>query len=257
MVVAATAATAWSSTASANNSRVSIADFQWSNKTPHIDLGESVIWTWTGPDTNHSVTGRAPTENPFDPITTDDASQWDSDPGNEPNHEPGEEFKITFDHPGSYLFACKLHSVVRGVVTVSNDPGDPLSDPGPRPSINWDVDAPTVDDYFFTRDGTFPASPVIGPKGKGVGFRFSLGETGTASADYYQLVKRGASKRTLRVFRGYDEWNSHVGINRVRFAGNSRTFKPKPGNYIAFFRVEDEAANSSRDITLRFKIKRR
>ena len=223
MVVVATAATAWSSTASANNSRVSIADFQWSNKTPHIDLGESVIWTWTGPDTNHSVTGRAPTDNPFDPITTDDASQWDSDPGNEPNHEPGEEFKITFDHPGSYLFACKLHSVVRGVVTVSNDPGDPLSDPGPRPSINWDVDAPTVDDYFFTRDGTFPASPVIGPKGKGVGFRFSLGETGTASADYY--VTQGALlfvERDAGVAGGPSPFKEDPGGRLVVGTGRSR-----------------------------------
>jgi len=232
--------------ASATNTRVTVADFQWSNKNPQIDLGESVIWTWTGPDTQHSVTGQVP-----------NATQWDSDPNlNYPNHEPGSEYKVTFDHPGNYLFVCKVHQAVRGTVSVSNAPGDPNSDPGPPPTINFDTEAPQLDDYFFTTDGTYPAAPFVGPKGKGIGFRFSLSEGGNASADYYRLVKRGKGKsaKTFKRFQGYSEWGAHTGLNWVGFAARSKTFKPVAGNYVAYFRVEDKVSNSTRDITLRFTI---
>jgi hypothetical protein len=170
---------------------------------------------------------------------------------------PGDTFKVTFDHPGTYLFVCKLHSVVRGEVTVSDVPGDPNSDPGPQPKINFDLDAPIVDRYFFTADGTRPAAPVVGLRGKGIGFSFSISEPATASADYYQLVTRGKGKhkRTLRIYRGYTEWNAHVGINRVGFAKRSANLKPVPGRYLAYFHAEDEVQNSGSDIPLRFTIK--
>jgi plastocyanin len=257
-VIAAASAACFAAPASANNTWVSISDFQWSDKNPHIDLGESVTWTWAGPDTAHSVTGRAPNDSAFDPITTTDASQWDSDAGtNEPNHLPGDEFKVTFDHPGTYLFSCKLHSVVRGEVTVSDVPADPASDPGPKPKINFDFESPHVDDYFFTADGFSPAAPVIGPRGRGIGFSFSLSEPATASADYYQLVRRGKGKkkRTVRIYRGYGEWNGHVGINLVGFARKSPNFKPVAGRYLAYFRAEDRVQNTTADIPLRFTVK--
>ncbi|MBN8867719.1 MAG: cupredoxin domain-containing protein [Solirubrobacterales bacterium] len=234
------------SPASANNTRVTIADFQWSNKTPHVDLGESVTWTWTGPDTQHSVTGQEP-----------NATQWDSDPDTSfPNHQPGSEYKVTFDHPGTYEFVCKVHTSVRGTVTVSDNPGDPNSDPGPAPPINFDTEPPTLDGNQFTKDGTNAAPPFIGPKGKGIGYMFSLSEGGSASVDYYRLVKRGKGRhtRTIRRFQGYNEWETHVGLNLVRFAARSKTFKPVPGSYIAFFRAEDKVYNSTPDITLRFTI---
>ncbi|HMW45246.1 MAG TPA: plastocyanin/azurin family copper-binding protein [Solirubrobacterales bacterium] len=256
-VAAASAAFLFAAPATANNTWVSISDFQWSDKNPHIDLGESVTWLWAGPDTPHSVTGQAPRDSAFDPITTTDASQWDSDAGrNEPNHWPGDEYTITFDHPGTYLFACKLHSVVRGEVTVSNLPGNPDSSRGPRPKINFDFDSPVVDDYFFTADGESPAPPVVGPRGRGIGFRFSVNEATTASADYYQLVTRGkgSRKRLVRVYRGYGEWPAHVGINRVGFARPTANFKPAPGRYLAWFRAEDRVQNSTGDIPLRFTI---
>ena len=246
--------------ARATSTWVSISDFQWSNKNPHIDLGESVTWTWAGPDTAHSVSGKAPTDSAFDPILTDDASQWDSDAGNNsPNHWPGDEFKVTFDHPGTYLFACKLHPVVRGEVTVSNVPGDPNSDPGPKPNINFDFESPVVTDYFFTSDGTIPIPAVAGPKGKGIGFRFSINEKATVSADYYQLIRRGKGKkrRTIRVFRGYSQWDAHIGFNKVGFAKRSSDFAARPGRYLAYFRAEDRVQNATKDIPVRFTIKGR
>jgi plastocyanin len=251
---------AFASPAAANNTRVSIANFAWSNKTPHIDLGESVIWSWTGPDTQHSITGQPPTTPDFGTGLTNDATQWDSDPTtNYPNHFPGDEYKVTFDHPGTYLFVCKVHQSVRGTVTVSDTPGDPNSDPGPAPPINFDTDPPNLTDYFFTNDGVSPAPPFVGPKGKGIGYSFSVNEAGRASADYYRVVKRGKGKkkrkRKVKLFQGYTEWNNvHVGINTVRFARRSKTFKPVPGKYVAYFRVEDNEYNSTKDITVRFTI---
>lgn len=256
-VAAVLLAAVFVSPASANNTRVEIANFQWSNKTPHIDLGESVLWDWTGPDTQHSITGQAPTTPDLGVGLTDDASQWDSDPDtNYPAHNPGDEYKVTFDHPGTYLFVCKVHQSVRGTVTVSNTPGDPNSDPGPKPPINFDDIPPVMDNYFFTRDGVYPSAPYIGNKGKGIAFSFQLNEGGIASVDYYRLVKRGKGKnaRKVKFFGGYNEWGTHIGVNRVPFAARSKTFKPVPGEYVAYFRVEDKVSNSTKDTTLRFTI---
>jgi plastocyanin len=257
-LAAALLAVVLASPAAANNTRVSIANFEWSNKTPHIDLGESVIWTWTGPDTQHSITGQPPTTPDFGTGLTNDATQWDSDPTtNYPNHFPGDDYQVTFDHPGTYLFVCKVHQSVRGTVTVSDTPGDPNSDPGPAPPINFDTDPPYVSDNFFSNDGVNQVPPFVGPKGKGVGYTFSLSESGRASADYYRLIKRGKGKkkRTVKFFQGYSEWNNaHLGLNLVHFARRSKTFKPVPGKYVAYFRVEDNEYNSTDDITIRFTI---
>jgi hypothetical protein len=99
--------------------------------------------------------------------------------------------------------------------------------------------------------------PFVGPKGKGIGYTFSLNEAGRASADYYRLIKRGKGKkkRTIKRFQGYSEWNdAHVGLNLVHFASRTKTFKPVPGKYLAYFRVEDNEYNSTEDITIRFTI---
>lgn len=261
--------------ASADNTRVSLGDFVWS-KDPEIDLGESVTWDFIGPDLQHSVTGQAP-----------NATQWDSDPNSNVPFQPlGREYTVTFDQPGTYLFVCKVHSSVRGTVTVSNTPGDPTSDPGPKPALNFDLDVPVVDDVFFTRDGMNPAPGTIGPNGKGIGLRFSVGERGHAEVDYYRLVpkyrwktikrkkrirnRRGKvrvkvvrkKKRVLvkrvRRYAGYSEWETHVGWNQVRFGVGSSNFpNPKAGQYVALFRATDESANTTSPIELRFEIKPR
>jgi len=222
--------------AQAVNTRVSISDFKWSNNEPHVDLGETVTWDWIGPDTQHSVSGKAP-----------NASQWDSDPGNVPGHPLGHSFSVTFDQPGSYLFVCKLHSSVRGNVIVSDQPGDPDSDPGPQASINFDMEAPYVDGLQFPR-------PVFGPKGNGSGFKFSVNERGSADADYYKLVKRG--KRTVKKFAGYSTWNNiFIGMNKIAFGARSSTFKAKPGKYEAEFLVTDQKFNTTEPQVIQFEIK--
>lgn len=221
--------------ASAANTRVSITDFRWS-QTPTIDLGETVTWDWLGPDTQHSVTGQAP-----------NAVQWDSDPQSSmPIHTPGDSYSVTFDQPGTYLFVCKLHSSVRGTVTVTDQPGDPNSDPGPQPPVDFDYTAPSMDEIDLDPD-------VFGPKGKGTRLEFALDERGVADADYYKLVKRG--KKRVRKYMGYSRWNVHIGFNHVRFASRSATFKAKPGKYEALLRATDEKFNISDPVPIRFEIK--
>lgn len=226
--------------AQAANTRVTITDFKWS-KEPTVNLGESVTWDWVGPDLQHSVTGQEP-----------NATQWDSDPNNSsPRHNLGDSFKVTFDQPGKYLFVCKLHpQAVRGYVNVTDQPGDPNSDPGPQAAIRFDIEPPQV---FLAG----LANPVMGPKGKGTLLKFETGERGTASIDYYRIVKRGKGKkkRNVRLFAGYHEAPTHVGINEMRVAYRSPNFAAKPGRYRAVFRVDDETNNSSPTFPIQFEIK--
>jgi len=220
----------------AKNTRVSITDFQWSNGTPVIDRGESVTWDWLGPDLQHSVTGQKP-----------NATQWDSDAGNSnPFHPLGDSYKVKFDQPGIYTFQCKLHSSVRGSVVVSNTLGDPNSDPGPQAPLNFDLDAPYVDGISLSRT-------LIGRKGKGADFSFSVNEPGLAGVDYYRFVKWG--RKTVKRYAGYSEWTTYLGINIVRFAKKESSFKPKPGKYEARFQVTDQHSNSTGTYPIQFEIK--
>lgn len=241
LIAAALLAGVMSAPASAANTRVSITDFKWS-KEPTVDLGESVTWDWLGPDLQHSVTGQEP-----------NATQWDSHPGiPSPRQNLGGTFTVTFDQPGEYLFVCKLHpQAVRGVVTVTDQPGDPLSDPGPQPPLNFDLEPPQV-------EGLRIAHYVLGPRGKGTGMYLEVSEKSTASIDYYRIVRKSQGKkkfRNVRRFAGYHERNLHIGINTVRFANRSATFRAKPGRYVARVRVDDQNTNASPTFKLRFEIK--
>ena len=103
--------------ADAANRRVAISNYQWSDRALELDLGEHVTWYWVGPDTMHSVTGDSP-----------NARGIDSDTGIDlPEHHDRRQLPASFDAAGTYKLVCKLHSTVRGTVTVSDTPGDPAS----------------------------------------------------------------------------------------------------------------------------------
>ncbi len=221
--------------AQAGSTRVSISDFQWS-KNAEVDLGESVTWDWIGPDTLHSVSGEAP-----------NATQWDSDPGRVEPHPLGDTFEVTFDQPGVYSFACKLHASVRGTVTVSSNPGNPNSDPGPQPPLNFDLIPPNY-------TGIFLKSSTMGYKGKGTGMSFGINEKSTVTVDYYRLVKKRKGK-WKRKFEGFAEWQAHVGNNTVNFGRRNEGFAAKPGRYVGLTYATDESSNSTPITKLKFKIK--
>ena len=224
-------AAAWPGGAAADNTRVSIFDYQWSNKEVHINLGEKVIWDWLGPDLEHSVTGISPND-----------LQWDSDPGTDvPHHRAGDEYTLEFTQPGTYLFQCKLHSWVRGEVVVADVPGNPFSNPGPRPPLNIDLTPPTIGEV------TLAKKKLRGHQGTRM--QASISERGSLDAEYYRLDSKGR-----RVYNGYREWDTYIGINQIRLAARWKHFKARPGRYVAVLRTTDESSNTSKPLTKPFEI---
>ena len=221
------------SPASADNRRIAISDYRWSDPEVELDLGEHITWYWIGPDLMHSVTG-----------TSDNAVGLDSDPQtNQPKHELGDTFRLSFDRPGEYVLNCKLHSTVKGTVTVSNTPGDPVSEPDPIPRTRVDLKPPRL------RDVSLGAS-VFGPRGTRLGF--SLGERARVSAEIFRLSRRGG-----RSFAGFRTWKGYIGPNGVRIGGRSANFEALPGSYEAVLRGTDAANNTSKPRRLSFTIRRR
>lgn len=217
--------------ADATNTRVSIANYAWSNPEVRIDLGEKVIWDWLGPDLAHSVTG----------ISANDL-QWDSDAGTDaPAHQAGDAFTLQFSQPGTYLFQCKLHAFVRGAVVVSAVPGDPNSDPGPQAPLNIDVRPPTL--------GAVKLAKARTRGHRGIGLSAQISERGGLDAEYYRLGPRGR-----RVYNGYKVWKTFIGINHLKLGARWKHFRARPGRYEAVLRATDRSANVSKPVTKRFTI---
>jgi plastocyanin len=217
--------------AHANNTRVSITNYAWSNPAVHLNLGEKVTWDWLGPDLAHSVTG-----------ISANATDWDSDPHTDaPDHQPGDTFTIQFNSPGTYQFQCKLHAFVRGEVIVSETPGNPDSDPGPQPPLNIDIVPPTLGGITVRHPNT--------RRDKGVGMTANISEKGTLDAEYYLLLPGGR-----RTYAGFKVWSTFIGINRFALGARWKRFKAKPGRYEAVLRASDQSNNSSKPRKTRFTI---
>jgi plastocyanin len=216
--------------AGAANRRVSISNYQWSDSTIELGLGEHVTWYWVGPDTMHSVTGDSP-----------NAGGIDSDAGIDlPRHRIGDSFQASFNQPGTYQLVCKLHSTVRGTVTVSDTPGDPSAEPDPVPKSAVDDKAPRL------REVSLASNPI---RGRGGQLRFSLDDRGTVDADYY-LLEDGE-----RRFAGWAKWSAYVGLNEIRFGGRRDHFDARPGRYVAVLHATDDDDNLSEARELRFQIR--
>jgi len=234
VLVAVLATLVAASAASAANRRISISDYQWSDKDVHIDLDEHVTWYWVGPDTMHSITGDSP-----------NSTGIDSDPDtNQPQHQLGDTFEVGFDQPGTYQFHCKLHSTVKGTVTVSDKPGNPTDEPDPVPESRVDLTPPNL------------GSPLLSASSfgrNGTALHYSLDEKARLSIDIYRLDPGRKPK-----FAGWEDYKAgHVGFNNVRFGDRGKHFKPKPGKYRADIIAEDESSNTTRPLHLKFKIWKR
>ena len=230
LAAALVAALALAPTAGAANRRVAIGDFRWSLPVVDINLGEHVTWHWIGPDTIHSVTG----------VSANDQG-LDSDPKTSlPKHRVGDSFRLDFNTPGTYEFECKLHPFVKGTVVVSSTPGDPVSEPDPVPSNNFDLKAPIVGSIRL--DGS-------SFRNRGTGMHFALDERALIDAEYYRLKPKGG-----RRFAGWAQWTGYVGYNDVRFGAARKHFRARPGRYVAFIRGTDLSANESKPKVRRFRI---
>jgi plastocyanin len=219
--------------ASAENRRISISNYAWSDQDFTIDRGEHVSWYWIGPDTMHSITGDSP-----------NAKGIDSDPQtNQPQHRIGDTFRVDFDNPGTYSFRCKLHSTVNGTVTVSSTPGDPITEPDPIPRSKVDLEAPNL------RDLRLGSTTV---RRKGTSMKYSINERARIEVEYLRSKRRGG-----RQFAGYARYKGgHIGANGLRFGIRRTNFPARPGRYLAKVRAIDRSANATRPFKLRFRIVR-
>ncbi len=94
---------------------VKIANYAFAPANVSIRLGDVVRWSWTGTDTNHSVTS-----------TNGQAEQFESHPGlkiGEITKAPaGGSFSHTFTHEGVFTYFCRVHPGMTGKVTVGPAP---------------------------------------------------------------------------------------------------------------------------------------
>ena len=96
--------------------RVSVANFAYAPRTVQVAPGDTVTWSWAGPDTNHSVTA--------DP---GQAESFDSDAGVPIpliDHPVGFTYSHTFTRPGSFTYFCQVHTFMRGRVDVVTSAAD-------------------------------------------------------------------------------------------------------------------------------------
>jgi plastocyanin len=109
------------SPASAATHQVNVGNNAFSPAQLTVTQGDTVTWTWVGPDTNHSTT-----------TTAEGQTTWDSDPGNPfPNHQVGDKFSWTYQFGSEFSYFCKTHSFMTGKITVLpkvNDPNPPPQD---------------------------------------------------------------------------------------------------------------------------------
>ena len=65
--------------------------------------------------------------------------------------------------------------------------------------------------------------------------RLDLARAASLDAEYYRLDSKGH-----RVYNGYREWGTFLGINHIRLAARWKHFKARPGRYVAVLRATDE-----------------
>jgi plastocyanin len=91
---------------------IDIAHHAFAPASAEIYQSDSVVFTWKGPDTNHSATG----------------DDFDTDAGKssaEVLHPPGDTYAVTFSKIGTFTYHCKVHPDMKGTITVQPIPGAP------------------------------------------------------------------------------------------------------------------------------------
>jgi plastocyanin len=231
-VAAVAAAVLVAAPASAASRKVAIGGFQWAPFGVTVDRGDTVTWYWIGPDTQHSVTGMSA-----------NAAGIDSDPGNgAPAHAPGDTFRVRFDRPGTYELHCKLHAIVRGTVTVLDEPGTGAASADPDPQVTLDLTAPELTEVRW-------AAPVR--YRRPAELRFTLDEAARVTFDV--MAPRKGPDRLV----GTRRFDGHVGWNHWTFRGVLRHRRLPPGRYVGLLVAADAAGNQTADVRLPFRVRRR
>ena len=203
--------------APAQAAEVSISNFSFMPASITIGQGDTVKWTWAGPDTNHSVTSKS-----------GQADSFDSDPGKTPSsldHPPGDTFSHTFNTPGTFSYICKVHSFMTGKVVVNGPPGS-------------DVTPPAISKLSATA-GRKCRKGQKNCKGRPTTLRFSLSEAATVKV----TVPKHKSANVTRA--------GHKGSNTINFS----TSKLPPGKWTLKVSAADAAGNKSpvKPVTVKVK----
>lgn len=105
-----------------------------------IALGDTVTFVNTGRINHTSTLDPEIARDPDNAVLPDGAEPWDSD-----DLEPGDEFSITLEVPGDYVYFCRPHEVLGqiGAITVLEEGESPTAQPDDTDS---DDDDPDTDD---------------------------------------------------------------------------------------------------------------
>lgn len=91
---------------------VAVAGYAFTPGSIAINAGDSVVWTWSGRDVDHSVTS-----SPGQP------ESFDSHPGTSRGTvtapPPGGSLRHTFTTPGTFAYVCRVHPRMTGSISVS------------------------------------------------------------------------------------------------------------------------------------------
>jgi len=202
-LITAVALGAMASPAYGATHQVSVGNNAFSPAELTITQGDTVSWTFAGPDTNHSTT-----------TTADGQTTWDSDPGNPfPNHQVGDKFSWNFTEPGEFRYFCKTHSFMTGRIVVQRR----INDPNPPPV---DTAAPRFGSLRASvrlRRVTFTLNEPARVEGKLRGpIRRTLKLSGKAGENVMRLPKRLKKGRYGLNLRATDAAGNESLVARVK-----------------------------------------
>jgi plastocyanin len=183
--------------------------------------GDTVRWTFAGPDTNHSVTADG-----------GQAESFDSDPGDpSPFHAPGDTFEHTFATTGTFRYHCKVHAYMSGRVVVQ-DGGSPPAGDATAPAVSA-LDA---------RGGRSCRNRGRRCRKRPTRISFTLSEAAEVQIELER--SRGASPAPI-------VRDGEAGDNSVKL----RRRRVRRGRYTLALVATDAEGNSSAEATERFRVR--
>jgi plastocyanin len=182
---------------------VTVGGLAFSPSSVVVLAGDTVIWDWAGPDTDHSVSAEP-----------GQAEAFDSDPGRsaaEIRHPRGHVFPHLFRQAGTYRYVCRVHPTMRGEIVVRA--GGPPRD-GTPPAFTGLRVIGTVAHARLTEDADVGAT--IRAWGRRRTLR-TFGRAGFTGTNRYRLPVRGlaAGRYILRLTAVDDAGNR--GASSVAF----------------------------------------
>jgi plastocyanin len=232
LTVLAFAVPAWGAT-----SDVQVRNTSFTPSQTTVAPGDTVRWTFAGPDTNHSVTS-----------DSGQGESFDSDPGDPtPLHAPGEVFQHTFNSEGTFLYHCKVHATMKARVIVQAaggqpPPGGSPPPPGGSPPPAGDTTAPAVSSLEAKGGRTCKGKKRKRCRKRPTRISFSLSEAADVEVDIER--SRGESPDPVAL-------EGEAGPNSMKLSAR----RVRRGRYTLTLAATDAAGNRSADATAEFRVR--